>query len=132
MRLAAEIGKLFPYLNEGDRAYVVITPLTHNLFVEHRRPRPYFLLETKVSRVEGDLFERSYEFDTRYYVQAGFVFTSLDEAKKRLVEVFAQETDGVLAPDKIRVVSGQEEKELERMVNAQIASDMKGMFPSVV
>jgi hypothetical protein len=117
MVLAAARG--LPDFNAGDQAYLVITLATPSIFTRFYRPRPYYILETRVMEVRGEGAEgKRYGFDTEFYTRPGHVFACLDEAKRRLQEVFAIETGGVLPAENIRLVSSEEQKAGEKAVHA--------------
>lgn len=117
MVLAA--ARELPEFNAGDQAYLVITPATPSIFTRSYRPRPYYILETRVTEARGGGAEgKRYRFDTEFYARPGHVFACLDEAKRRLRELFAIETDGVLPAENIRLVSSGEQKAGEKAVHA--------------
>ena len=97
-----------PGLKVGDQVFMIITPETPNGFLRSYRHRPYFVLETKIQEVrEGG---KRYILATSYFGLPGRVFTDPTKAKEKLVEVFAEQTDGTIAIDKVRLISAEEEK----------------------
>jgi len=115
--LHRQIAKYLPGLKVGDQVFVLITPQTPNLFLQSYRPKPYFVLETKVEEVRPDT---TYRFDTNFLVLPGRVFRTLDYAKQRLVRIFAKETDGILAVEKVRLVTSEEETEGTNLITKEI------------
>ena len=105
-------------LRAGDRVFAIITPSTVSSFTRSYRPKPYYVLETSVNEVCGEWAgEKRYVLDTEFYLTPGQIAASLDEAKKRLVEIFARETDGSLPIEKVRLVSSGEQKAGEKLVH---------------
>jgi len=106
-------------IREGDSVFIVIAPSTPNVFLEHYHPKPYYVLETKVLEIpkqEGG----QYFFDTSFVLLQDRVFVDLNQAKKALIDIFAKETDGVLAVEKVRLVSHQEETEGNLQISKEI------------
>jgi hypothetical protein len=117
--MASQTARDLPDLKVGDRVFAIITPATFSSFTRSYRPKPYYVLETRVSGVrDRGAGEKEYLFDMPFYVMRGRITASPDEAKKRLVEIFALETDGVLPIGKVRLVSSDEQKAGERIVQA--------------
>lgn len=109
-----------PGLMVGDSVFVVVTPKTHHIFLQHFRPKSYFVLETRVTSIEEGRRGLAYYFATNFAVFPGFVFKDVESAKAELVRRFAEETDGTLAIEKVRLVSAAEEREGTDAINKEI------------
>lgn len=109
-----------PGLNVGDRVFVVVTPKTHHVFLQHFRPKPYFVLETHITEIVESRRGEVYLFATDFAVFPGLVFRKLCSAKVNLVQRFTEETGGVLVFDKVHFVSAEEERAGTDAINKEI------------
>lgn len=116
-----------PGLKIGDSVFVVVTPKTNHIFLEHFRPKPYFVLETQVTDIDvrGG---RAYRFCTRFAVLPGSVFTDAEAAKAELVRRFAKETDGLLDIKKVTVVSAREEADGNHVIDLEISKSIASPY----
>ena|SRR3989344_2000116 len=112
-----QIARQMPGLKAGDVVFVLITPATPNVFMNSYRPRPYFVLESKVEEVRPD---NTYKFDTNFLVMPGRVFCDLQAAKKELTSVFAKETCGILPFERVLLVTSQEETDGQAAIFKEI------------
>ncbi len=101
----------YPGLKKGDKLFAVITPGTPGSCTRTYRPKPYFVLETTIEEVKqaGGEDRRLY-VDAPFILKPGRVCLGLDEAKKRLVKIFAEQTEGTLEIGKVRLVSADEHR----------------------
>jgi hypothetical protein len=119
------------YFEPGTRVFGVVSPSTHNTMQPHYRPASYFVLESTVNEArllpDGAV---SYRLDSYYRINE-LLFSDLDEAKRALARVFAEETGGSLPSDRIRVVSQDEEKAANDLNTKRIAEQVKSQFDRV-
>ncbi len=100
-----------PGLTVGSRIFLIITPGTLAGSLRSYRPRPYYILEAYVKEVDdGGKVGLRYLLDAEFILMRGRAVTDLTEAKRRLVHIFAKETDGTLPIEKVRLVSAEEQK----------------------
>ncbi len=110
----------YPGLKKGDKLFAVITPGTPGSCSRTYRPKPYFVLETTIEEVRqrGGEDRRLY-VDAPFLLKPGRVCVDLDEAKQRLVKIFAEQTEGALEIEKVRLVSADEHKAGTKIEDAQ-------------
>ncbi len=96
------------YRVPGDYVYTVVTPPTESIYSENTKPYPYFVLECKIERVRlqptsaGDVL---YLTDAHYNVNTRLLFDTVAEATAEAVRIFAEETRGTIAHNKVPEVS---------------------------
>lgn len=119
MSMSERIPSVYPNLKKGDRLFAVITYHTPNIFLGHYLPQPYFVLEVHIDQISGGSpSDIRYYFDTDFFLAPSRVFTDPDKAKNSLIEVFKEETKGVLTFDNVTLVSAQEYKEVAHKLKA--------------
>lgn len=96
------------YLDPDSEVFGVITPKTHYQYSGGHGGPPYFILRTRIKEVSTRSGFLSYWLAAQFIVHNGMLFGSQEEAQGKLIEVFAQETGGVLAPESVKVLSQQE------------------------
>lgn len=121
-----ENDPVFPsgYFEPGTTVYGIVTPRMSYGTSPGWRPRPYFLLKTKIREVlfapaHSDSLHYHYK-DTRYHLDKKLLFSRLTQARVAFTERFAEETGGSILPENIQVFTTKQEtawedKMLEQM-----------------
>jgi hypothetical protein len=120
--------KEYPNLVVGDRLFGIVTPATvHGYVGRNYRPKPYYLLEVQVEEVFGEGADRRHRLSSDFLLFPNRLFKDLAAAKERLVKLFAEETDGTLPIEKVRLVSIEEQATGERLTERdQFIADPQG------
>ncbi len=107
-RILKREDEKFPteYFRPGERVYGIITPGTHSCVSLEWRPRPYFVLVTRVDGVSyapqwpGGVYYRL--VDTHYTIPHPHLCGGEEEAREKMTTIFSEETDGVIPPERIK------------------------------
>ncbi len=106
------------YFVPGQHVYALITPLTHYTFSAQWRPRPYFILPCVIKKTSFEPRMSSklhYDLkDTHFSISPSRLCETIEEARTRLAQIFADETCGSIAEQDIPVFSTQHEKEADK------------------
>ena len=96
------------YIEPGEQAFVVLTPSTAYLLNQNCTSWPYFVIQVEVRWTRLTSAGVSYETDFCARAFPSNAFRNLEDAKRKLMEVFTKETGATLAPDGVKVVLREE------------------------